>query len=161
MTSYEVLYIAFFNRIEKDEQFFNYNGVSKEDALILAKSRAKNYLIEAVNTIKLKCTLDINIQLDDNLEEISVDLTSTEILLISSLMYEIYLSRDIALLKSMVNALTSTDIKLLYAPANERKTFMDMFKTIQEYNLTLIDNYNGRDRLTGKRKLIDYSSYGI
>lgn len=161
MTDYEVLYKAFFDRIEKDVAFFNYNGVTAENALVVAEQRAKNYLNEAIGLMKLKCTLDIDIQLDDDLEKINVDLTTTEIYLIASLMYEVYLSRDIATLKSMVNALTSSDIKMLYAPANERKSFMDMFSSIQDKNLVLIDNYNSRDRITGKRKVIDYGSYGI
>jgi len=159
MTSYELLYQAFFNLIEKDEKYFNYNNISIEEALTIAKKRAKNYLNESISKLKLKCTLDIDIQLDNELEVVNIDLTQTEIDLIASLMYERYLFRDTALLKSMVNALTSSDIKMLYAPANERKTFMDMYKAIKDDNDILIDSYNGRDRDTGKRKLIDYSSF--
>lgn len=159
MTNYELLYQAFFNLIEKDEKYFNYNNVSIEDALIIAKTRAKNYLNESVSKLKLKCTLDIDIQLDNELEVVNVDLTRIEIGLIASLMYERYLFRDTALLKSMVNALTSSDIKLLYAPSNERKTFMDMYKSIKDDNDVSIDDYNSRDRETGKRKLIDYSNF--
>ncbi len=161
MTSYELLYQSFFNLIEKDEKYFNYNNVSVEDALLIAKSRAKNYLIESVSKLKLKCSLDIDIQFDDNIESLTVDLTQIEVDLIASLMYERYLFRDTALLKTMVNALTSSDIKLLYAPANERKTFMDMYKSIKDDNDVLMDDYNGRDRETGKRKLIDYNSFEV
>lgn len=156
-TTYEVLYKTFFNFIEKDKKYFNYNNVSVEDALSLAESRSKNYMTEAISILRMKCTLEIDIQFNDELEEISVDLTPDEIMLIASIMYERYLFRDVALLKSMVNALTSSDIKLLHAPSNERKTFMDMYKSIQNDNLVLIDNYNSRDRLTGKRKMIDYN----
>lgn len=163
-----MLYKAFFDRIEKDKTFFNYNGVTSENALILAKTRAKNYLNEAVSLIKLKCTLEIDIQLNDDSEEINVELNGletglegTEIYLIASVMYEIYLSRDISTLKTMINSLTSSDIKMLYAPANERKTFMDMYSSVQANNLVLMDNYNGRDRSSGGRKVIDYSKYAI
>lgn len=164
MTAYETLYKAFFDRIEKDDKFFKYNGVSAEDALLLAKTRALNYLHEAISILRFKCTLDVDIQLDDIGEQINtgdVDLTFDEIYLIASLMYQVYLSRDVTLLKSMINTLTSTDIKLLYAPSNERKTFMDMFKDVQNDNLILIDNYSGRNRDTGKRKIIDYASYDM
>lgn len=161
MTSYEVLYKAFFDRIEKDVHFFNYNGVTKDDALNIAISRSRVYLEEAISIMKLKCDIDFDISFDDDNKELTVELTTTEIFLISSLMYEVYLSRDIATLKSMVNALTSSDIKMLYAPANERKTFMDMFASVQNNNIVLIDDYCSRDRLTGKRKVIDYASFGI
>src|SRR5574344_198309 len=160
MTTYEKLYTQFFNKIEKDSNFFSYYNLTDTQALELAKNRSKNYLLEAVNILKLNCTLDIDIQLDDELEQISVDLTQTEIDLISSLMYEVYISRDIITLKSMVNVLTSSDLKMLHSPANERKTFMDMYNTLKYNNEVNMSKYNSRDRLTGKRKIIDYSQSG-
>ena len=161
MTTYEELYTPFFNRIEKDATFFSYYNLTEEEALEIAKSRAKNYLNEAITIWERNCTLDIEIILDDELEEISADLTHNEINLIADLMYEVYISRDIVTLKSMVNALTSTDLKMLHSPANERKTFMDMYNTLKSNNEVAMSNYNGRNRLTGKRKVIDYAQYGI
>lgn len=161
MTTYEELYTPFFNRIEKDATFFSYYNLTEDEALGIAKSRTKNYLNEAITIWERNCTLDIEIILDDELEEISADLTHNEINLIADLMYEVYISRDIVTLKSMVNALTSTDLKMLHSPANERKTFMDMYNTLKSNNEVAMSNYNGRDRLTGKRKVIDYAQYGI
>lgn len=161
MTTYEELYTPFFNRIEKDATFFSYYNLTEEEALEIAKSRTKNYLNEAITIWERNCTLDIEIVLDDELEEISADLTHNEINLVADLMYEVYISRDIVTLKSMVNALTSTDLKMLHSPANERKTFMDMYNTLKSNNEVAMSNYNGRDRLTGKRKVIDYAQYGI
>lgn len=74
-------------------------------------------------------------------------------------MYEVYISRDIATLKSMINILSSTDIKALYAPSNERKTFMDMYNTLKYNNEVAMSQYNSRDRKTGKRKMINYAQY--
>lgn len=161
MTTYEELYTPFFNRIEKDATFFSYYNLTEEDALEIAKSRTKNYLNEAITIWERNCTLDIEIVLDNKLEKISADLTHNEINLVADLMYEVYISRDIVTLKSMVNALTSTDLKMLHSPANERKTFMDMYNTLKSNNEVAMSNYNGRDRLTGKRKVIDYAQYGI
>ena len=161
MTTYEELYTPFFNRIEKDATFFSYYNLTEAEALEIAKSRTKNYLNEAITIWERNCTLDIEIILDDELEEISADLTHNEINLVADLMYEVYISRDIVTLKSMVNALTSTDLKMLHSPANERKTFMDMYNTLKSNNEVAMSNYNGRDRLTGKRKVIDYAQYGI
>jgi len=161
MTTYEELYTPFFNRIEKDATFFSYYNLTEAEALEIAKSRTKNYLNEAITIWERNCTLDIEIILDDELEGISADLTHNEINLVADLMYEVYISRDIVTLKSMVNALTSTDLKMLHSPANERKTFMDMYNTLKSNNEVAMSNYNGRDRLTGKRKVIDYAQYGI
>ena len=161
MTSYEQLYVPFFNRIEEDAKFFSYYNLSAEEALEIAQKRAKNYLNEAVSILKRNCSLDFDLALNDKDEEISEDLTSDEINLLADLMYEVYISRDIATLKSMVNALTSTDLKMLHSPANERKTFMDMYNTLKYNNEVAMSQYNGRDRKTGKRKVIDYSQYGI
>lgn len=161
MTSYEQLYVPFFNRIEEDAKFFGYYNITTEEALEIAQKRAKNYLNEAVSILKRNCSLDFNLVLDDEVEMISEDLTSDEINLLADLMYEVYISRDIATLKSMVNALTSTDLKMLHSPANERKTFMDMYNTLKYNNEVAMSQYNGRDRKTGKRKVINYSQYGI
>ena len=161
MTTYEELYTPFFNRIEKDATFFSYYNLTEAEALEIAKSRTKNYLNEAITIWERNCTLDIELILDDELEGISADLTHNEINLVADLMYEVYISRDIVTLKSMVNALTSTDLKMLHSPANERKTFMDMYNTLKSNNEVAMSNYNGRDRLTGKRKVIDYAQYGI
>lgn len=161
MTTYEKLYTPFFNRIEKDSTFFSYYNLTEAEALAIAINRTKYYLSEAITILQRNCTLDFDIQLDDELEEISTDLTLNEINLIADLMYEVYISRDIVTLKSMVNALTSTDLKMLHSPANERKTFMDMYNTLKYNNEVSMSNYNGRDRITGKRKIINYSQYGI
>lgn len=161
MTSYEQLYVPFFNRIEEDAKFFSYYNLTAEEALEIAQKRSKNYLNEAVSILKRNCSLDFNLVLDDEVEMISEDLTSDEINLLADLMYEVYISRDIATLKSMVNALTSTDLKMLHSPANERKTFMDMYNTLKYNNEVAMSQYNARDRKTGKRKVIDYSQYGI
>lgn len=161
MTTYEQLYTPFFNRIEKDASFFSYYNLTEEQALAIAQSRTKNYLTEAITIWQRNCTLDIEIELDDELATISANLTLNEINLVADLMYEVYISRDIVTLKAMVNALTSSDLKMLHSPANERKTFMDMYNTLKYNNEVAMSKYNGRDRLTGKRKIINYSQYGI
>ena len=53
MTSYEQLYVPFFNRIEEDANFFSYYKITADEALEIAKKRAKNYLNEAVSIINL------------------------------------------------------------------------------------------------------------
>ena len=159
MTSYEQLYVPFFNRIEEDAKFFSYYNLTAEQALEIAEKRTKNYLNEAVTILKRNCDLDFDLVLNDETEMISEDLTNEEINLLADLMYEVYISRDIITLKTMVNALTSSDLKMLHSPANERKTFMSMYGTLKYNNEVAMSHYVGRNRKTGKRKTIDYSQY--
>ena len=45
-TPFEKICKRFYDRIEKDEKFFNYYNVSISDAISIAEQRAKNYLVE-------------------------------------------------------------------------------------------------------------------
>ena len=47
MVSFDVLYEMFFDLIEKDKDFFQYNNISIADAMDIAKQRAERYLKEA------------------------------------------------------------------------------------------------------------------
>ena len=58
MISYDMLYEMFFDIIEKDRDFFQYNNISVEDAMVIAKQRAKRYLKEALSYLSLNCTPD-------------------------------------------------------------------------------------------------------
>ena len=50
-TSFDTILEHFYNRIEKDEKFFNYYNVDINDAKIIATQRATNYLIESLNDL--------------------------------------------------------------------------------------------------------------
>lgn len=159
-TPFEVLYEAFFDRIEKDASFFQYNNMSVEEALSLAKKRAKKYLFEAISQLQLMCSpdgIDFN-DYDEVLEVFNNELTRTEIDIIADLMFEKYLEKDFATLTAMKQKFSPTDLRV-FSPAAERQSFIQMFEYIRNKNLKTIDNYKSRDRLTGKRKYIDYSSY--
>ena len=98
MIAFEKLYEAFFDKIEKDKDFFSYNNVIVEDALKIAKMRSKRYLIEALSTISLKCTPDKCgknfVDFDEYQEILNYDLTYTELDIVVSMMYEKYLFRE-------------------------------------------------------------------
>jgi len=96
---------------------------------------------------------------DDTLAEFNFDLTSSEITLLGSLMFEFYLERDIAKLRVYRENLTAQDLKQIHSPANERKTFVDMFTKVQTDNDKKIRAYASRNRLTGARKKIIHSLY--
>lgn len=158
-TQWDVIYERFFKKIEKDADFFVYYNISNDEAMELAKERAKSYLIESIVKLTLNCTPDIDFNdYDESAELFNEVLTNTEIDLLANLMREQYHERDLSSLKAFEIKLSPKDFNV-FSPANERKTFMDMFKDIQGENRKLISQYTSRDRITGKKKIIDYSQY--
>ncbi|WP_206459445.1 hypothetical protein [Anaerovorax sp. IOR16] len=158
-TPYKIPIEAFLRRIEKDRDFFNYINLTPEQSLEIAKERAKGYLKEAIGKLTLCCAPDINFYDYDDISEIfNNDWTGQEIFLISSLMYEMHLDRDIAKLKCLNVNFTSSDLKV-FDPSNARSTFMEMYKDVCEKNGKLLDEYSNRDRITGKLKGINYPLY--
>ena len=86
-----------------------------------------------------------------------VDLTPGEIYLLTSLMLEQYMGRDIAYLKSLNVNFTGTEMRV-FDPSNARKTFMSMYETVKTRNDYLLDCYKNSDRLTGAYITIDFAS---
>lgn len=161
MVTFETLYEAFFDKIEKDKDFFSYNNVLVEDALSIAKMRSQRYLKEALSTIALKCTPDKCgknfVDFDEESENLNYDLTYIEIDMIASMMYEKYLFREFSKLKAQANRFTTKDFNV-FSPANERNSFVAMYEIIKRENEVLIDNYKSIDHLTGNALSLDYSS---
>ena len=123
-TSFEKFYSRFFDKIEKDVDFFDYYDHTSEESMEIAQERAKSYLNEAVDIFTLKCTPAVDF-FDVDVENgcFNFVVTSREIEIITRIMYSIYLERDISNLKPIINSLSATDIKSLFSPANDRKTF--------------------------------------
>ena len=158
-TSYSVPVEAFLKRIEEDKKFFRYFELTPEQAMDLAIKRSKNYLMESISKLMLKCHTDIDFSnYDDVAEEFEEDWTNTEVFLVSSLMYEMYMERDIVKLKSYDVNFTPTELRV-FDPSNARETFLKMYKLVCDKNELLIDDYESRDRLTGKIKSVKYSEY--
>ena len=161
MVDFETLYLAFFDKIEKDKDFFSYNNVTIAYALDVAKMRSKRYLKEALATISLKCTPDKCgknfIDFDDKNEVLNYDLLYTEIDMIASVMYEKYLFREFSKLTSRANRFTTKDLKV-FSQANERNSFSEMYQMICKANEVLIDAYNSIDHSTGNTLTLDYSA---
>jgi hypothetical protein len=161
MVKFEKIYEAFFDKIEKDKDFFCYNNVSINDALLIAQMRSKRYLKEALSTLSLKCTPDKNgknfIDFDDDAEELNYDISYTELDIITSLMYEKYLFREFSKLKAQANRFTTKDLNV-FSPANERNSFLEMYQQIQRENEVLIDSYKSINHATGNTLMIDYSN---
>jgi Asp-tRNA(Asn)/Glu-tRNA(Gln) amidotransferase B subunit len=159
-TTWEEIYQRFFNLIVQDKDFFQYNNIEEFEALEIAKSRAKNYLIDSIAQLTLSCTPQINFY-DFNLttEIFNFNCTNNEMYLLASLMKEHYFNEDLAKLKVWKVHFKTKELDT-FSPANERKTFTDMCKDIIKENKKLIKDYMSRDRETGKLKMVGRSSVG-
>lgn len=158
-TSFEKVINKFFRKIEKDREFFSYYNVSLEDAMQLAKEQANGYLLEAVEKLTDECVPDVDFfDYDEELQVFNFKLTDKEIGLLTDLMREVYFERDFVTLKAFKIAMTPSDLNQ-FSPASERKTFTDMVNGIKSENVGKISQYASVDRITGKKKLINYSQY--
>ena len=158
-TSFEKIINKFFRKIEKDREFFSYYNVSLEEAMQLAKEQANGYLLEAVEKLTDECVPDVDFfDYDEELQVFNFKLTDKEIGLLTDLMREVYFERDFVTLKAFKIAMTPSDLNQ-FSPASERKTFTDMVNGIKSENIGKISQYASVDRVTGKKKLINYSQY--
>ena len=144
-------------KIEKDKDFFAYYNLTAEDAQKLVIEQAKGYLYDAIDLLTSKCEPEVDFY-DYGENEFNFKLTSKEIGLLSSLMYEVFFERDEVLLKAFKIRMTPSDLNQ-FSPASERRTFEDMLQRIKNENINKISKYVSTDRETGKRKTIDHSKY--
>ena len=160
-TSFSKILNKFYDRIEKDQDFFDYYNVDILEATVIAKNRAKNYLCEALD--ELSCLSNIEVDFsdyDEEIETVNFKLYPKEIILIVELMFLLYMKRDETLLHAMEINFTPSDLTV-FSPANERTSYRNFISQL-EHNVELkIDDYKNRDRKTNVLKqTIDYSSYG-
>lgn len=155
-TLFQEIYDIFFNKIIHDKDFFKYSNVITEEAMEIARQRSQFLLIESISRLTLNCTPDIDFNnYDLETKKFGFLLTKNEIDLLTSLMKEKLLEQDELKLKVMTNRFSTKDINY-HSPANERKTFMDMYKEVVGQNDKAIDNYASRDRITGKYKQLKF-----
>ena len=158
-TSFEKPIARFFYRIEEDREFFQYYNLESAAAMQLAKHRANHYLMDAIDRMMIDGMPEVDFtDIDEKLHEFNVDLTTREIFILASLMYEFYLEKDISKLKTYNVNYTHVDLKV-FDPSNARSTFMDLYNGVREQNDRLLDQYRNTNRLTGAYKTIDFSVY--
>ncbi len=165
-TSFNIPIQAFFRRIENDKKFFNYYNIDANDAMALASERAYGYLIESLSIISTTCNPDIDFNnyttcIDANgynTGTFNFELTKNEIELLAQLMYERYFNRDFVKLRAFKLEFAPSDLNV-FSPANERRTFIDMYDKVKSESISLLDSYKSRDRITNQLKSIDYAKY--
>ena len=159
-TAFSVPIEAFFLRVEADRSFFNYLNLTDVQALELATQRATGYLHEACAKILFEAPSGSDFSnYDDEAETFGFDLTKREIFLLASLMYEMYMSRDIAKIKCLSRDYTSKDLRV-FDPSNARKTFLDLYASVCDQNQALLETYRDTDS-SGQWKLIDFAGLDI
>ncbi len=150
---------VFLGKIEKDIDFFRYIGLSDSDAAELAVKRSKAILLQTNAMMKLRCKSEVDFtDIDEQADEYNVTLNESEIYLIGSMMYELYLQKDIAKIKLDNVNYTANELRV-FDPSNARSTFQSIYKNIVEENKLLLSEYRDTDRKTGKYIGIDYASY--
>ena len=159
-TSFDTILEHFYNRIEKDEKFFNYYNVDINDAKIIATQRATNYLIESLNDLSSLSDIEVDFSdYDEEIRSINFKLVPKEINLLVEMMFLKYMKRDEALLHAMEFNFTPSDLSV-FSPANERNSYKNFIKELSQSVEVQIDDYKNRDRKTNALKqFINYSEY--
>lgn len=157
MTPYQTFYDSFLNKIVEDAEFFQYNNVPVSEAQALAMTKCDIYLHEAFAELSSRCKSDVDFSdFDDTNKVLNFNTTNKENELIAYLMYEKYFEKDMAKLKKLQQYYVGNELNY-FSPANERRTFMDMFKYLHNLNTQRIKEYESRDRITGAYKGLEYS----
>ncbi len=150
---------VFLGKIEKDIDFFRYIGLSDSEAAELAAKRSKAILLQTNAMMKLRCKSEVDFtDVDEEADQYNVTLNESEIYLIGSMMYELYLQKDIAKIK-LDNVNYTADELRVFDPSNARNTFQSIYKSIVEENKLLLSEYRDTDRKTGRYIGIDFASY--
>ena len=159
-TDFSTIIKRFYNRIEKDEKFFNYYNVNIDEAIQIATQRATNYLIESLDDLSMVGNLQVDFSdYDEEIQEINFKLLPKEINLIVEMMFLKYMKRDETLLHAMEINFTPSDLSV-FSPANERTSYRNFIKELSDAVEIKIDDYKNRDRMTNALKqTINYSEY--
>lgn len=160
ITDFSTILNRFYNRIEKDEKFFNYYNIDVNEAIQIATQRATNYLIESLDDLSMVGNLQVDFSdYDEEIQEINFKLLPKEINLIVEMMFLKYMKRDEALLHAMEINFTPSDLSV-FSPANERNSYRNFIRELTDVIEIKIDDYKNRDRFTNALKqTINYSEY--
>lgn len=154
-TSYQLIFDKFVKKLQGDTQFFDYKDLS----VVEINEQVEGHLISLLNTsidkIYFYGSPDIDFyNKDDTLEVFNIDLVNQEISLLVDIMYFAYAEEDRNKLKAYGLVFRSSEMNVLFSPANDRKTYLDMIEKIETNVVNAISNYLSRDRITWKLKSI-------
>ena len=131
-TDFSTILKRFYDRIEKDEKFFNYYNVDINEAIQIATQRATNYLIESLDDLSMVGNLQVDFSdYDEEIQEINFKLLPKEMNLIVEMMFLKYMKRDEALLHAMEINFTPSDLSV-FSPANERTSYRNFIRELTD-----------------------------
>ena len=140
----------FLRRIEEDRDYFQYFQLSDDEALDLARRRARNYLEDAIDRMMMDGRPSVDLtDIDEGSFSFNIELTRNEVFLLSSLMYEYYLDKDISRIKTLNVNYTGTELRV-FDPSNARSSFLQLYENVQRQNEKLLDTYRNVNRETGE-----------
>lgn len=151
MTPYENVTDRFIRKIKQDKEYFCINGVTEEEFEELLNRRTLDLLEDSLNEMQPLIAVQQNVNfLDKNdlMEQFNFDLTTIEEDLISDMMVVKYYDEELVKLKTIQKYL-GDDIKV-FSPANERNSFINMVTYKRNLFFNKLQNYNTKNRLTGK-----------
>ena len=132
ITKFEKILNKFYDRIEKDEDFFSYYNIDVSEAIQIAQNRATNYLCEALDELSCLSNLDVDFSdYDEDVQQIGFKLLPTEIKLVVEIMFLIYMKRDESLLHAMEINFTPSDLSV-FSPGNERTSYRNFIAKLEQ-----------------------------
>ena len=160
-TPFSTLIDTFLHMVEKDKSYFRYFELTDSEAMALAEQRAGYFLDEAVNRLIFEGhpTVDFT-NVNTETQSFNFDLTVRELTLLPSLMYQVYLERDIAYLKTLSVNLVDKNLKT-YDPSNARQSFLSLYNVVATRNAAWIDDYKNSDRASGNFNQMVFAAYDI
>lgn len=146
MTSIDTITKKFIKKIVKDVDYFLYDGSTEEETLEIINERTNDLFEMACDELESQLDqIDFNNKTDT---DFNMDLTRTEIDVISDMMKLLYMREHIVKLRKFQTYL-GTDINA-WSPSNDRKTYLELMNDLEEKMDTKIDRCNSINRETGK-----------
>ena len=157
ISDFDDVYEMFFDKLEADDEFFNYYGIDENEALKLAKERALSLLKSAVMDLnrRVEMEFDLSLNLEDGV--FTEEITDEEADILTEIMVLKYFERNLAKLKPKINTFSSSELTILHSPANERTSFINMLDAYREHVLNMVSHYSGKERFSSKKKIVDHT----
>lgn len=154
-TEYQLIFDKFIKKLKGDKQFFNYRNLSEAEINEIVEDHLMSLLDRAIDRIYDFGSPDFDFyNRDDQLHQFNNELVKQEIALLSDLMYLAYLEEDRNKLKAVGLKFRTSEVNVLFSPANDRKTYLEMVDKVESNTINSVVNYLSRNRLTWKEKSI-------
>jgi hypothetical protein len=154
-TPYNVIFDKFIKKLKGDTQFFNHGQLTDEQINILVNDHLLSLLNRSIDKIYEYGNPDFNFHdKDDESQQFNKELVKQEISLLSEIMYFSYAEEDRNKLKVMGTRFRTSEVNVLFSPANDRKTYLEMIAELEASINNSISNYFSRNRTTWQMKSI-------